>query len=305
MIRKRHACRVDGVLLLDKPRGPGSNAVLQHVRRLYQAERAGHTGTLDPLASGLLPICFGEATKFSGDLLDADKGYVATIRLGQRTATGDAEVTILETRLVQVSRAHLEEVLAGFRGEIDQTPPMFSALKLAGRPLYELARKGETVERRPRRVRILRLDLSWFEGQEFAIYVRCSKGTYVRTLAEDIGTRLGCGGHLSNLHRVEIGSLDVGAAATVDALDAMSAEERQGRLLPADILVRSLSRIDLTDTDAIRFCRGQGIALPGNVGGLQQATGRIRVYGAEDRFLGVADLGTDAVLSPHRLLRST
>ncbi|PJC02436.1 MAG: tRNA pseudouridine(55) synthase TruB, partial [Gallionellales bacterium CG_4_9_14_0_8_um_filter_59_50] len=196
---------LDGVLLFDKPLLLSSNIALQKVRRLFRAEKAGHTGTLDPLATGLLPICFGEATKFTHALLDADKRYLATLRLGQRTTTGDAEGEVVAQRAVAVTADQLRQVLAAFTGEIQQLPPMYSALKHQGKPLYEYIRQGETVERAARPVVIHELALQRWAGDELVLDVRCSKGTYVRTLAEDIGEALGCGAHLTGLRRSGIG----------------------------------------------------------------------------------------------------
>src|SRR4051812_47701901 len=201
---------VDGVLLLDKPSGISSNAALQSARRLFAARRAGHTGTLDPMATGLLVLCFGEATKFSGALLDADKAYAARVRLGARTSTGDAEGEVIERREVRAGPAQIEAALARFRGGIEQVPPMHSAIKHLGRPLYAYARKGETVERSARRVVIRELVLEGMSGEEIDLRVACSKGTYIRTLAEDIGEALGCGGHLSALRRTAVGPFPLG-----------------------------------------------------------------------------------------------
>ena len=217
---------VDAALLLDKPLGLSSNAALQRAKRIYRAAKAGHAGTLDPLASGLLVVLFGEATKFAGPLLDADKEYLATLKLGERTATGDAEGEVLEKKTVQVTEAGLLSVLQRFQGEIEQVPPMHSALKHEGTPLYRLARRGEKVERTARRVRISELQLLKCDGAALELRVVCSKGTYIRVLAEDIGEALGCGAHLSALRRTASGRFRIEEAIGLEALEEMNAEER-------------------------------------------------------------------------------
>ncbi len=289
--------RIDGVLLLDKPAGLTSNAALQKARRLFNAAKAGHTGTLDPMATGLLPLCFGEATKFAGGLLAADKRYAATVRLGVRTDTADAEGRILETRPVAVTREQLEAVLARFCGDILQVPPMHSALKRDGRPLYEYARKGIELERAPRAVTIHSLDLRSFEGDHIEFDVDCSKGTYVRTLAEDIGEVLGCGGHLTALRRTRIGSLRLEEAFALDALEAMTPEAREALLQPADALLTTLPRLDL-DADATqRF--GHGQAVPAVRGPI---AGQLRIYADDGRFLGLGRAAPDGWVAPARLV---
>ncbi len=292
--------KVDGVLLLDKPTGPTSNTALQKARRLLNAAKAGHTGTLDPLATGLLPICFGEATKFAGGLLTAGKRYAATVRLGVRTDTADAEGEVLETRPVSVSRKQVEEVLARFRGDILQVPPMHSALKRDGRPLYEYARKGIEFERTPRSVTIYSLDLCSFDGDRFNFEVDCSKGTYVRTLAQDIGEELGCGGHLSALRRTRIGNLSLDEAITLEALESLTPEARGALLQPADVLLENLPRIDLDMATAQRFCQGQAVSV-----GTGALSGQLRVYAAGGRFLGLGCVASDDRVAPVRLVACT
>ena len=228
---------LDGVLLFDKPLELSSNIALQKVRRLFQAEKAGHTGTLDPLATGLLSICFGEATKFSVGLLESDKSYQARIRLGQTTTTGDAEGEITASHDVAVSEADVQEALRGLRGEIQQLPPMYSALKHQGKPLYEYIRKGETVERELRNIVIHELVLEQFCDNELIVSVRCSKGTYVRTLAEDIGKALGCGAHLTGLRRTGTGQFSLQDAYTLPQLEAMSSAARDVCLMPLDCML--------------------------------------------------------------------
>jgi len=229
---KRARRIVNGVLLLDKPVGASSNAALQRAKWLFNAAKAGHTGTLDPLATGLLLLCFGQATKLAGSFLDSDKTYRATVQLGVTTETADAEGRVLETRPVAVSRAQIEALLPLFTGEIEQIPPMYSALKREGRPLYEYARKGIELERQPRRVTIHQLSLLSCDESRFEIEVVCSKGTYVRTLAADMGERLGCGAHLAALRRTHIGRFDVADAHSLDELALMDESSRDGTLIP-------------------------------------------------------------------------
>jgi tRNA pseudouridine55 synthase len=287
---------VDGVLLLDKPVGVTSNAALGRARRLLGARKAGHTGTLDPLAGGLLPLTFGEATKFSADLLDADKAYEARVRFGVATATGDGEGEVTSRRPVAFDRAQLEAALRRFSGEIEQVPPMHSALKHEGRPLYALARAGRSVERAPRRVRIDRLDLLDFDGADAVLALDCSKGTYVRVLAEDLGAALGCGAHLAALRRTRVGRMAVDAAVGFDALEALDLPARRALLLPPDALLAGLPRVELDDGDAGRFAHGQRLPLA-----LPPAP-RVRVYGRDARLLGVASVDARGVLAPQRLI---
>ena len=251
---------IDGALLLDKPLGLTSNAALQKAKRLYGAAKAGHAGTLDPLASGLLMVLFGEATKFAGPLLDADKEYLATLKLGARTATGDAEGEVLERRPVSVTHGSLA-VLQRFRGEIDQVPPMHSALKHNGTPLYRLARRGEEVERAPRRVFIRELEALRLEGETLELRVSCSKGTYIRVLAEDIGEALGCGAHLGGLRRTASGRFRIEQAATLEAL--ADAAERRRRLLPLPALLEGLPRAELGAAEEARLRQGQTLKISG------------------------------------------
>ena len=285
---------VSGVLLLDKPAGPSSNAVLQRAKRLLGAQRAGHTGTLDPRASGLLVVAFGEATKFSGGLLEADKAYRATVKLGERTSTGDAEGAVLSRLPVAVSESQLRAVLERFRGEIAQTPPMYAAIKRDGVPLYAYARRGETVDRAPRRVAIRRLDLDGFGGYEASLYVECSKGTYIRTLAEDIGEALGCGAHLAALRRVTVGAFALEQAVGLDALEAMSAAERRAALLPPQSLLGSWPRLRLAADLTARF--RQGRAVPTDT-----PDGNVAVFGEDEAFLGAGEV-RGGTLQPRRLL---
>ncbi|UOB56915.1 tRNA pseudouridine(55) synthase TruB [Burkholderia pyrrocinia] len=291
---------LDGVLLLDKPVGLSSNDALIRAKRLLLAKKAGHTGTLDPLASGLLPLCFGEATKFSQDLLEADKTYEATMRLGLRTATGDAEGEVIDTRPVECDRAAVEAALACFTGEIVQVPPMYSALKRDGKPLYEYARAGQIVEREGRNVTIHALDLLACEMPDVTFRVTCSKGTYVRTLAEDIGEALGCGAHLTMLRRTGVGALTLEHAVTLDALSDADESARDAWLQPVDALLSTFPSVRLDDACAKRFLHGQRLPLS-ELGPIDAADGeRVRVYDAT-RLLGVARKA-NGVLAPERLV---
>ena len=285
--------RVDGVLLLDKPVGLSSNAALQQAKRQFRAEKAGHTGTLDPLASGLLPICFGEATKFAHMLLDADKTYVALVRLGTTTATGDAEGEVLQTRNVTVTRQDVEAVLPRFIGRITQIPPRYAALKYQGRNYYEYAREGIEIPRPGREVVIYSMTLDACTPPDLSLTIRCGKGTYVRVLAEDIGLALGCGAHLAALRRLETGGLRLSGSCTLETLAGLSDDECDARLLPPDTLVAALPRIDLEPVEALRFAQGQAVARTG----LPDAT--YRVYTAEG-FAGIA-VAIEGTVRPRRL----
>ena len=283
--------RVDGVVLVDKPAGLTSNAVLQRVKRAYRALKAGHTGTLDPLASGLLPVCMGEATKFSLGLLDADKRYRAVLHLGVTTETGDAEGTVLQTRAVLADRGQIEHALGAFRGEIMQVPHRYSALKRGGRALYSYARAGEPVVIAPRRVRIDALDVEHWESPLLTITVLCSKGTYVRSLGEDIGEALGCGAHVAALRRLSVGRFGIERATALESLEAWSEAERDAALLPVPVLVESFPIIELDDDAAGRFQHGQKIAIEPRTGepGVPVAVRRRSSHEqAGPDFLGVA-----------------
>jgi tRNA pseudouridine55 synthase len=288
--------QVDGVLLLDKPLGLTSNDALQKARRLFSAAKGGHTGTLDPLATGLLPLCFGEATKFSADLLDADKTYEAVLKLGVTTDSGDAEGVVTGTVAVDVAESAILSVLARFIGNIQQIPPMHSALKRNGRPLYELARQGIEVERAPRAVTIHAIDCLVIAGDMLTLRVACSKGTYIRVLAADIGRALGCGAHLAALRRTAVGDLDLAGAVTLAELEAFDEAGRAGRLQPVDALLQSLPIMSLEGEAAERFRHGNPVDLhPG-------LAGKIRVY-AGGRLVGVGEKGLDGRLWPKRLVQ--
>jgi tRNA pseudouridine55 synthase len=288
---------LDGVLLFDKSLELSSNTALQKVRRLLQAEKAGHTGTLDPLATGLLPVCFGEATKYSTALLDADKTYRATLRLGQVTSTGDAEGEIVSESPVAVTQADVDTVLEKFRGPIKQLPPMHSALKHQGKPLYEYIRKGETIERELRDVVIHELHQERFEGVELDIAVRCSKGTYVRTLGEDIGAALGCGAHLTALRRTAIAHFSLDDACDMAQLEAMDMAQREARVLPVDCLMPDMPRLQLDELQIKRMAQGQRLGLDTGL-----PDGKIALYGPQG-FVGVGLL-EGRRLAPDRLLSS-
>ena len=293
---RRKGVAINGVLLLDKAYAETSNAALQTVRRLFNAQKAGHTGTLDPLASGLLPVTFGEATKYSADLLHADKTYIAGVKLGVTTTTGDLEGDFVETKPVHVTAQELEAVLVKFRGEILQTPPMYSALKRDGQTLYDLARAGIEIEREARQVRIEKLEVISFENDLLTIEVTCSKGTYIRVLAEDIGRALGCGAHLASLRRTCVGALKIEDAVTLEQLKASAPEDLLRYLKPVDALMQTLPAVYLNENDTIRFCHGQRLAL-----GLQKSD-RVRVYGADQQMVGTARVNERGVLEPERLI---
>ena len=288
---------LDGVLLFDKPLELSSNDALQKVRRLFRAEKAGHTGTLDPLATGLLPICFGEATKFSNALLDADKTYRALVYLGKTTTTGDAEGEIVTEHPVEVQQSDIDAVFKKFRGEIQQLPPMHSALKHQGKPLYEYIRKGETIERELRNVVIHELLLNSFSGNEMDITVRCSKGTYIRTLGEDIGAALGCGAHLIGLRRTAIALFDLKEGYNWQQMEAMSEAERDACILPLESLMPDMPVLQLDDVQVKRLAQGQRLGLDTGL-----PDGKVRLHGPQG-FIGVGLL-QGRRLAPERLLTS-
>ncbi len=289
--------RVDGVLLLDKPSGLSSNAALQRARRAYDAEKGGHTGTLDPLASGLLPLCFGEATKFAQFLLDATKRYTATVRFGVTTTTGDAEGDVIETRPVALARCDVESALAAFTGRLTQIPPAHSALKFEGRNLYEYARAGIDVPRPPREIDIAHLALLAWNSPDAVLDVVCSKGTYIRVLAEDIGRSLGCGAHLAGLRRTATGGFGIDAAVTLADVEAMDDAARDSMLLPVAALLRELPPLRLAAADAARFRQGGAVPAPGLVDGACAAF-------AGEELLGVADTAA-GVAQPRRVVAAT
>ncbi len=289
---------MDAALLLDKPLGLSSNAALQSAKRILGARKAGHAGTLDPLASGLLLVLFGEATKFSGPLLAADKEYAATLRLGERTSTGDAEGEVVETKPFAASEAELLAVLGTFHGTIEQIPPMYSALKRDGVPLYKLARRGQEVERPARRVSISLLEVVRFVPPELELRIRCSKGTYIRTLAEDIGGALGSTAHLSALRRTASGRFHIRDAVTLDALERMPQGERAARLVPLAGLLTEFPPARLDSAAEARFRNGQALQLPG------LGQGVCAVYGPQGGVIGLGLADAHGVLRPMRLTAS-
>jgi tRNA pseudouridine55 synthase len=295
---KRTKRNVNGVLLLDKPIGFSSNQALQKAKWQYQAAKAGHTGTLDPLATGLLPLCFGEATKFAYYLTDADKTYVATLKLGVTTNTGDAEGEVLERIDVNVSKAEFEQACMQFLGEISQVPPMFSALKHEGKAMYEYARAGIEIERKSRLITIHQIAVEDFVQDEAVITVTCSKGTYIRTLAEDIGKQLGCGAHLIGLRRTATADYNISQSITLEQLEAMTLEQREAALMPVDSAVRHLPSIVLDDDSVFYLLQGQGVWKSGAL-----PKGLLRLYSERQEFLGLGELASDGKIAPKRLIR--
>lgn len=300
--QKKKRNPVHGVLLLDKSRDVSSNGALVAVKRLFNAEKAGHTGTLDPFATGLLPLCLGEATKFAQDLLEADKTYEAVLHLGVTTTTADSEGEVLERQDVDVHREKIDVLLPQFMGELKQIPPMYSALKRDGKPLYEYARAGITLEREARTITIHELKILDYQSPFLRIHVRCSKGTYIRTLGEDLGHALGCGAHLSELRRTAVGSLQVTDAITLTALTKESEDLRAQHLQPVDALIVNCPKIMLNEQLATRFMHGQRLSLAKEGVAFPVDQGRVRVYGASDQLLGTGQIQEFAVLAPERLV---
>ena len=297
---KRIKRDISGVLLLDKPLGFSSNQALQKVKWLFSAAKAGHTGTLDPLATGLLPICLGEATKFAQIITDANKTYIATVKLGITTTTGDAEGAVLNTRPVKVTKTQLKQIAQQFLGEITQIPPIYSALKVDGKPMYAYARAGLEVERRPRQTTIFDIQLIDFKKDVAIVLVACSKGTYIRTLAEDIGTVLNCGAHLIGLRRTVTAGYTLQNVTTIEALEALSLQARDALLLPVDSAILHLPQTIL-DADAVYFLQqGQAVWVAGKT-----PHGDLRLYNEQSQFLGLGVLQDDGKIAPKRLLRNT
>lgn len=299
---------IDGVLLLDKPAGLSSNDALIRAKRIFRAKKAGHTGTLDPFATGLLPLCFGEATKFSQDLLDADKTYETVVRLGVQTTTGDTEGEVVWTGDVRgVTKDRIETVLSCFRGNILQIPPMYSALKRDGKPLYEYARAGIVLERKARPVTVYELVLLDCSATHLVLRVTCSKGTYIRVLGEDIGRALGCGAHLESLRRTGVGTLTLDSAMTLDRLEEAAETDSmyQTVLKPVDYLLSSFPPVRLDTIQTHRFRNGQRLSAARESIDMSAGPGRRRVYATETGvFLGTAQLRPDGVLAPERLVSS-
>jgi len=301
MARRRKGRNISGIVLLDKPLGITSNRALQIVKRLYNAAKAGHTGSLDPLATGLLPLCLGEATKVSGFLLDADKVYLATLKLGVKTFSADAEGEIIETRPVEnYSKKQINAAIEPFLGEIEQVPPMHSALKVDGQPLYKLAHQGIVVERKSRPVHIFDIQVLRHKGDEMDIEVHCSKGTYIRTLAEDIGEKLGCGAHLSALRRTESGPFHLEESITLEELEQQAKEngfdELDSHLMPAEEALDDWDSVDLSADAAFYICRGQAVQVPN-----APTEGLVRLFSEEKGFLGIGEIMDDGRVKPNRL----
>ncbi len=300
---KRIRRNVSGIILLDKPKGFSSNAALQKVRWLLNAGKAGHTGSLDPLATGVLPLCFGEATKFSQYLLDADKGYETLMQLGVTTTTADAEGDVLEEREVTVGRAEIEAALPAFRGPIRQVPPMYSALKRDGQPLYKLARAGQVVEREPRSVTINRLELLSVEGNQARLDVACSKGTYIRTLVEDLGHVLGCGAHVAELRRTQAGPFSLAQTVTLEELEQVHAdggnEAVDQFLMPSDSGLEHWPLVHFSEHSAFYWLHGQPVRAPD-----APQFGMVRVQDHNGRFIGIGEVSEDGRIAPRRLIRS-
>ncbi len=292
---------IDGVVLLDKPQGLSSNDLLQKVKRLYQANKAGHTGALDPLATGMLPICLGEATKFSQFLLDADKRYRVTAKLGERTDTSDAEGQVVAEKAVKCGLDEILAALPHFRGNLMQIPTMFSALKYQGKPLYEYARAGITVEREARPITIFELEFIDYQAPFLTLEVHCSKGTYIRTLVDDLGEYLGCGAHVTVLRRSAVA--DYPSAAMVSLAQLQQLAEQQDltlldqHLLAADTAVSNLSKLELSTEQSQAVGFGQRVRFDNP----EQLQGQVRLYDADNRFLGVAEIN-DNVIHPKRLV---
>jgi tRNA pseudouridine55 synthase len=289
---------VHGVLVLDKPVGPSSTQALSAAKRLFGALKAGHGGTLDPMASGILPVLFGEATKFAQQGLDADKTYVATVALGQQTDTGDAEGRVISSHPVSVDLQQLERVLSAQLGVQQQTPPMYSALKHQGRPLYEYARAGQTVDKPARQIHIHQIDLLSYDAPTAVIRVRCSKGTYIRVLAQTIGEQLGCGAHLSALRRTGVGSLQIEQSFSLESLDRMDAKAREACLMPVDALANDWPMAALSDDQVQELRFGRSIAWTDPV------TSKLRLYDGHQHFVGIGQV-VDHQLMPVRLTAQT
>ena len=300
---KRTKRNINGVLLLDKPLGFSSNQALQKVKWLYQAAKAGHTGTLDPLATGLLPICLGEATKFAQYVTDADKTYFATIQLGATTTTGDAEGEVLSTAPVNVSLSQFQAASQQFIGEISQIPPMYSALKHEGKALYEYAREGVDIARQPRLIRIQNIVVDKFEADVAQITVICSKGTYIRTLAEDIGAQLGCGAHLIGLRRTETAGYLLPQAISIEQLECMSIEARDALLLPVDSAIDSVPKTILNADAAYYMMQGQAVWMASNTRPNISLGSDLRLYDENNIFLGLGFLQSDGKIAPKRLIK--
>jgi tRNA pseudouridine55 synthase len=308
MAKKRKGRPIDGVVLINKPQGLSSNHVLQRVKRIYQAAKAGHTGALDPLATGLLPICLGEATKFSQLLLESDKTYQTVAKLGERTDSFDADGEVTERRSVpELSREQIErQITEHLLGEIQQTAPIYSALKVDGKPMYELARAGKAVEPKTRQVTIFRCDLLELHPDQLKLEVQCSKGTYIRSLVDDLGQLLNCGAHVAELHRTGHGPYHIDRALTLEQLEQLAEQGFDAldqRLLPIDSSVPDWPRADINEMDSQRFNHGNPCPLPDQLLSLNPESTRIRVYGeSPSRLLGIGRINSQGELAPDRLI---
>lgn len=302
-LQKKKGRNVHGILLLDKPAGITSNQALQHIKRLYQARKAGHTGNLDKLASGLLPICLGEATKLSGYLLDADKCYQATCVLGVQTTTGDSAGEVTATQAVpELSRPVIDSVLSKFTGEVEQIPPMHSALKHKGQRLYKLAYQGIEVERKPRKINIYKLELVQHVNNEIELFVSCSKGTYIRTLAEDVGKALGCGAHIKSLRRTRVGPFKSDQMITMENLDSLAEngiDKLDQKLLPVDSMLGNLPEVEMIESQVFYIKQGQAVLVPH-----APTAGIVRLYGLQHSFLGIGVVLDDGRIAPKRLVQT-
>ena len=305
MLTKPIKRNISGVLLLDKPIGITSNKALQITKRLFNASKAGHTGTLDPLATGLLPVCFGEATKFSSALLGADKKYTATLKLGYISSTGDADGEISVAGDVNLTSKQIKLALQDLTGKILQTPPMYSALKHQGKPLYSYARKGIEIERKSREITIYDLQVVALEENNMVIMVKCSTGTYIRTLAEDLGKILGCGGaYVTSLNRNEIGNLNLSDAYTLDMLKSMSSAQLDACLHPADSLLHNFPAVFMNNTDSQHLLNGQVVTNTALVNKFQENE-KIRIYNDEKQFLGLGEITACGAITPKRLIATS
>lgn len=301
--RKNFGRDISGIILLDKPKGISSNEGLQQVKRIFNAQKAGHTGSLDPLASGLLPICFGEATKFSNYILTADKSYATQCQLGITTTTGDAEGDVVDTCTVRtLDDSILIEVLDSFLGESFQIPPMYSALKQNGQPLYKYARQGIELEREPRRIFIENISLTSFDGDKLSFDVSCSKGTYIRTLVEDIGKKLGCGAHVTELRRFDLGVFHINESVSLEKLNTLRDEKAFADLdeyiLPIEVALIDWPKVSLTDDSAFYVKQGQAIQVPKS-----PTEGLVTLFDTAYKFMGIGEVQEDGKIKPCRLLR--
>ena len=304
--RKPHERDVHGILLLDKPAGITSNDALQRIKRLYRAARAGHTGSLDKPATGMLPLCLGEATKVSSYILNANKIYVSVAKLGVVTSTADAEGEILASKQVpEFNQQQLEEIIAQFVGNIEQVPPMYSALKVDGQRLYKLAYQGLEVERKSRPVTIHQIDLLHFDQNSFELKVRCSKGTYIRILIEDIGQALGCGAHVSTLRRLSTGPFNEAQMVSMETIENISKESEEGDaaldqlLVPADSALEHITEVNLTEEMAYYLCLGQAVSIP-----QAPSEGLVRIYDHNRAFIGIGTILDDGRVAPKRLMKT-